>query len=181
MIRMMKEAKAQGVDLSKVLWACSLACYTKNMLAQGGADVNGVYVWMQFLPFEEASLNAQATAYVNGVGAAKVDSFGANAWQAAVAFDQVANAIVAKSGPNAITRSALLAGLKNLTAFTADGWMGAKSLQGAGDYGPCYVLMQIQNGKYVRVFPTKAGTLDCSASNVTTITVNPAAEAAKLK
>jgi ABC-type branched-subunit amino acid transport system substrate-binding protein len=181
MIRIMKEAKAQGVDLSKVLWACSLACYTKNMIAQGGADVNGVYLWMEFLPFEEASLNAQATAYVNGVGPAKVDSFGANAWQAAVAFDQVANAIVAKSGPNAITRSALLTGLKGETAFTADGWIGAKSLQGPGSFGPCYMLMQIQNGKYVRVFPTKAGTLDCSASNVTTLTLDPAAEAAKIK
>ena len=88
MIRMRKEAKAQGLTSVKV-WACSLACYTRAMLAQGGADVEGTYFWMQFLPFEEANLNPEATNYVNGVGANKVDSFGAQAWQAAVAFDQV--------------------------------------------------------------------------------------------
>ena len=88
-------------------------------------------MWMQFLPFEEANLNPEATNYVNGVGANKVDSFGAQAWQAAVAFTQVVNAIVAKSGPNAITRSAILDGLKGETAFTANGWMGEKNLRGS--------------------------------------------------
>jgi hypothetical protein len=178
MIRMMKEAKAQGLDMSKVLWTCSLACYTKNMLSQGGADVNGAYVWMQFLPFEEASLNPEATAYVNGVGAAKADSFGAQAWQAGGAFKQAVDDVVAKSGPNAITRAAVLDDLKGIKNFTDNGWMGEKDLKGVS---PCYVLMQIQGGKYVRVFPTKAGTLDCSASNVTTLTIDPVAEAAKIK
>ncbi len=135
MIRMRKEAKAQGLTSVKV-WACSLACYTRAMLAQGGSDVEGTYMWMQFLPFEEANLNPEATAYVNGVGANKVDSFGAQAWQAAVAFEQVVNAIVAKSGPNAITRSAILNGLKGETAFTANGWMGEKNLRG---FSPCFV------------------------------------------
>jgi ABC-type branched-subunit amino acid transport system substrate-binding protein len=178
MIRMMKEAKAQGVDMSKVVWACSLACYTKAMLAQGGADVEGAYVWMQFLPFEEASMNAQATAYTNGVGANKVDSFGAQAWQAAGAFTQAANDVVAKSGPNGLTRAALLADLATIKNFTDDGWMGAKDLRG---FSPCYVLMQIQNGKFVRIFPTKAGTLDCTPSNVVTLNIDPAAAAAKIK
>ncbi len=177
MIRMRKEAKAQGLDSVKV-WACSLACYTRAMLAQGGADVEGTYFWMQFLPFEEANLNPEATNYVNGVGANKVDSFGAQAWQAAVAFDQVVNQIVTKSGPNSITRSAILAGLKNETAFTANGWMGEKNLRG---FSPCFVIMQIQNGKYVRVYPTKPGSFDCNASNLTTITSDPAAEAANIK
>jgi hypothetical protein len=178
MIRMRKESKAQGLDSSKVVWTCSLACYTKNELSQGGADVEGTYVWMQFLPFEEADTNAEATAYVNGVGAAKADSFGAQAWQAGGAFKQVVDGIVAKSGPNAITRAAILDGLKNLKGFTDNGWMGEKDLRGAS---PCFVMMQIQSGKFVRVFPTKPGTLDCSPSNLTTVTIDPAAEAAKLK
>jgi ABC-type branched-subunit amino acid transport system substrate-binding protein len=178
MIRMMKEAKAQGVDMSKVLWTCSLACYTKNMLSQGGATVEGVYVWMQFLPFEEASLNAEATAYINGVGAAKADSFGAQAWQAAGAFKQAVDDVVAKSGPNGITRAAILDDLKGMKNFTDNGWIGEKDLRG---FSPCYVLMQIQGGKFVRVFPAKAGTLDCSASNVTNLNIDPVAEAAKIK
>jgi hypothetical protein len=178
MIRMRKEAKAQGLDSSKVLWTCSLACYTKNELSQGGADVEGTYIWMQFLPFEEASLNPEATAYINGVGAAKADSFGAQAWQAAGALKQAVDDVVAKSGPNGITRAAILDDLKGMKNFTDNGWIGEKDLRGAS---PCYVLMQIQGGKYVRVFPTKAGTLDCTASNLTTLTIDPVAESAKLK
>ncbi len=41
--------------------------------------------------------------------------------------------------------------------------------------------MQIQNGKFVRVFPTKAGTFDCNSANLTTVNIDPVAEAAKIK
>jgi hypothetical protein len=30
---------------------------------------------------------------------------------------------------------------------------------------PCYVLMQVKNGKFVRVAPSKKGTFDCKARN----------------
>ena len=33
----------------------------------------------------------------------------------------------------------------------------------------CYVLLQVRNGKFKRVHPTKAGTFDCDASNVLTM------------
>ena len=31
---------------------------------------------------------------------------------------------------------------------------------------PCYVLLQVKNGKFVRVNPTKVGTFDCNPKNV---------------
>ena len=34
---------------------------------------------------------------------------------------------------------------------------------------PCYALLQIKSGKFVRVFPTKKGTLDCNPKNLYTI------------
>jgi len=40
MIKLRKEAKAQGLDTVKV-WACSLACYTKLFISEGGADIEG--------------------------------------------------------------------------------------------------------------------------------------------
>ena len=180
MIRMRKEANAQGVTSVKI-WACSLACYTNVFIPQGGSDVEGTYLWMQFLPFEEASYNAADQAFVNALGPSKLTSWAAQAWQAGLAFQQAVNSVVAKSGPNSITRSALLTALKGMNNFTADGWMGAKSLQGAGSVSSCYLLMQVQNGKFVRVYPTKPGTMDCSPSNVITVNVDPVAEAAKLK
>jgi hypothetical protein len=179
MIRMRKEANAQGLNTVKV-WACSLACYTKAFLAQGGSDVEGTYVWMQFLPFEEASYNAEDQAYVSALGS-KTDSFGAQGWQAAVAFKAAVDSIVAKSGPNAITRASLLAALKSLTNFTANGWAGTKALQGPGAFSDCYMMMQVQNGKFVRVFPSTPGTLDCNPTNLVTLTADPVAEAAKIK
>ena len=54
----------------------------RDFLTTGAADVEGTYVWMSFIPFEEADLNPEASAYVKGVGADKADSFGAQAWQA---------------------------------------------------------------------------------------------------
>ena len=173
---MRKEAKAQGLTSVKV-WACSLACYTKAFIATGGADVEGTYLWMQFLPFEEADSNPEAKAYVAGVGADKTDSFGAQGWQAAVLFKQVIDGIVAKSGPNAITRAAILDGLKNTKDFNANGWMAPKDLKG---FGSCFVMLQVKSGKFERVFPTEKGKFDCTADNVSTVTIDPAEEAKKI-
>jgi len=180
MVRMRKEAAAQGLTSVKV-WDCTIACYTKAFLAQGGSDVEGTYVDMPFLPFEEASYNAEDQAYVNAVTLAKADSFGAEAWQAAVAFQTAVKAVVAQSGPNGLTRASLMQALRGLTNFTANGWMGTKSLQGANAISPCFMIMQVQNGKYVRVYPTKPGTMDCNPSNLTTVTIDPVAAAAALK
>lgn len=177
MINVRKEAKAQGVNTVKI-WACSLACYTRNMLTQGGADVEGTYVWMQFIPFEEADTNEEATAYVESVGRDKVDSFGAQAWQAAVLFKQVIEKIVDDHGPNGITRARMLEVLRTITRFDANGWMGPKDPRGFSD---CFVLLQIRNGTFTRVHPARRGTLDCNPANIVTITLDPAAEAEKIR
>jgi hypothetical protein len=177
MINARKEAKAQGVTSVKV-WACSLACYTREMLSGVGSDVEGTYVWMSFLPFEEVDTNEALKAYVDSVGADKVDSFGAQAWQAAMAFKQVVDKIVEDDGVNGITRAAILDGLKNIGDFDADGWISPTNLRGVAD---CQVIMQIKNSKFVRVFPEKPGTLDCDPEYISTVTLDPAAEAAKIK
>jgi len=178
LIRMRSEAQAQGLTGVKV-WACSLACYTANELSQGGSIVNGTFLWMQYLPFEEASLNAQDQAYVSSV--AKPDSFGAQAWMAGLAFTQAVDSIVKSQGPNAITRASLFTALRSIHNFDAGGWAGPKDLQGSNAFSDCMVILQIQNGKFVRVFPTQPGTLSCDPANVETFTLDPAAEAAKIK
>jgi hypothetical protein len=176
MIRLRKEAKAQGLDTVKV-WACSLACYTKLFLEEGGADVEDTYVWMQFLPFEEADTNEALKAYVDSVGIDKVDSFGAQAWQAALAFKYVVDGIVEKDGPNAVTRASLLEGLKNIEGFDAGGWSGPNTLRGASD---CFVMLKVTGGKFERVFPEEKGTLSCDPKNVITVNIDTVAEAAKI-
>src|SRR5713101_4058169 len=78
LILMRKEAKAQGVDTVK-LWACSLGCYTKAFVASGGTAVDGTYLWLGFLPFEEVKANKEMQHYVTTVGTDKINSFGGEA------------------------------------------------------------------------------------------------------
>ena len=175
MIRMRKEVEAQGITGVKV-WGCTLACYTTDMLKEGGTSVEGTYVNLPFLPFEESSLNAQAQTYISNVPS--LTTWGAQGWQAALAFQQVVNKIVVSNGPNAVTRAALLSGLRNIGQFSAGGWIGTTNLR---DLSPCFVVMQIKNGKFIRAYPTKPGTMDCSASNNVTVTMDPAVAGAQIR
>jgi hypothetical protein len=178
-INAMKEAKAQGVD-SVTAWSCEASCYTQAMLA-AGPDVEGMYLPLTSLPFEEASKNEEMTRYVNAIGGIdKVDQAGASGWQSAVLFKQVIDQIVKADGPNGITRAKILDALAHTTNFTANGWLGpqAGSLK---DVSPCFVMMQIKAGKFVRVYPTEPGTMDCSPDNLITVNVDPVVEGAKIQ
>ena len=42
-------------------------------------------------------------------------------------------------------------------------------------------MLQIQNGKFVRVYPTKPGTFDCDPANDVTFNLDPVGAAAQLK
>src|SRR5690606_25922635 len=100
------EAAAQGLEIP--IWACSLACYTQKF-EEAGADVQDTYMWMQFLPFEEKGSNQELDNYLASVSTP--DSFGAQAWMAAVLFQTAVNKIVEADGPNAVTRASLLESL----------------------------------------------------------------------
>lgn len=173
----MKEAIAQGVDVDEIVWSCGVACYTQTMLSSGGDAVEGSYVWIQFLPLEETDTNPALDAYVSTVGADKVDTWGAVSWQAAIAFQHAVNQIVLDDGPNAITRAALLDALGSLEDFTADGISGPRAL---GELSDCFVLLQVQDGAFVRAWPEERGTFDCDPTNLATVNVNPEQGAAEL-
>jgi hypothetical protein len=66
---------------------------------------------------------------------------------------------------NALTRKNLLAALDGIHKFDADGFYSGVDLAGR-TIGPCHVLNQIKNGKFVRVQPTKAGKFDCPKGGV---------------
>jgi hypothetical protein len=176
MINARKEAKAQGYDGVKV-WNCGLSCYTRAF-GQAGSDVEGTYVWMQFLPFEEKDTNEDLAAYVDSVGESKVDAFGAQAWHAAALFKAAVDKVVDADGVNGLTRAKLLQVLSTIHDFDANGWMGEKDPRGMSD---CFVMTQVKGGKFVRVYPEKRGTFDCKPENVATVTLDPAVEAQKLK
>jgi len=167
MVELRKEAIVQGVTSVKV-WDCSIQCYDQSFIQQGGAAVEGQYVYTTFVPFAEASTNAMMHSYLQYTGANKADAFGANAWAAGIFLRDVVNDIVQKDGKNGLTRAAVLATAATIHNFTADGMLGETDV-GRHLPTPCFALLQVRNGKFVRVYPTKPGTFDCNPKNINTI------------
>jgi hypothetical protein len=175
MTLMRREAAAQGLD-SVDIWACSLACYTEKF-QEAGAAVEGTYVWMQFLPFEEEGTNDALDAYLASVETP--DSFGAQAWMAALLFQEAVNDIVESDGPNAVTRASLIEALNGIDSFDAGGWMGPKDPKSG--FSDCMVIMQMGADGFERVFPEEEGTLECNPDGVVEVTLDPAVEAEKIQ
>jgi len=166
-VKLRKEAAIQGASSVKA-WDCSLQCYDQRLITDGGKDVEGQYVWVPFLPLEEAQHNKALSLYVNAVGAEHANGFGIQAWASAMLFKQVVDGIVADHGVNALTRERFLDAIAQVSDFDADGMMGTMH-PGDRRVTSCYVLLQVRNGKFRRVHPTKTGTFDCSPSNLVTL------------
>jgi len=164
-VALRKEAKLQGLTDPDIIWDCTLQCYDKRLIEQGGADVEGQYVSLLFLPFEEANTNKELKAFVDTVGKDNVDGFAAQAWASGVLLETAVNNIVKENGVNAVNRQSLFDALNNITEFDANGMIGTVNI-GERRTSPCYVLLQVKNGKFVRVAPTKKGTFNCDKKNV---------------
>jgi hypothetical protein len=161
-----KEAQIQGVSTVKV-WDCALQCYDRRLLSEGGNAVEGQYVSLFFIPFEEAKQNKSVNNYLKNVGGKeKADGFGAQAWTAGLFFRDVVNNVVKADGNNGLTRARFLEEAAKVHDFTADGMLGPTDV-GGRKVGACGVILQVKNGKFVRVSPTKKGTLDCSGGTKT--------------
>jgi hypothetical protein len=167
-IALRKEAKIQGVNTVKV-WDCSVQCYDKDLVSSANAaDTEGQYVWIAFVPFEEASTNKALQNFLKYIGKDKADGFSLQAYASGLFLRDVINTIVKNGGNDAVTRKAVLEGAAKNTSFNADGMLGDTNV-GQHVPSPCYALLQIKGGKFVRVFPTKKGTLNCDPKNVYTI------------
>jgi hypothetical protein len=179
-VLMRKEAQVQGVNSVKV-WDCSLQCYDKRLISEGGPAVDGQYVWLNFLPFEDKGSNATLDAFLKYDKTP--DAFGAQSFIAGEIFAQaVTDAMKTHDNdPNAITRPNLLAALAAMHNFDAGGMVPPADI-GRRIGSTCLVGMQVENGKFVRVDPIQPGTFECEKDGAgvpkpaLTITVDPAKE-----
>ena len=164
MVLLRREAKLQAVNSVKV-WACNQGCYDVEFLKQGGADVEGTYMWIPTLPFySEYKSNPTLKAVVREVGGPEnLNANAMNSLVAALLFEDAAKKVVASGEP--LTRQSLLDTLQSTRKFEATGLIGPTDV-GNHEPGPCFVLMQVKNGKFVRVNPTKPGTFDCNKKNI---------------
>jgi hypothetical protein len=174
-VQLRKEAKVQGVSSIKV-WGCALQCYDAKFVGEGGADVEGQYASLFFIPFEEAKQNKSVAAFLKNVGGrAKADGFAAQSWTAGLFFRDVVNNVVKAHGNNGLTRARFLEEAAKIHDFRAEvdgqGMLGPTDVGGHKLNG-CFVLTQVKGGKYVRVFPKQKGTLNCDSKNVTTVQID---------
>jgi len=170
MISVRSEAQLQGLTDPNIVWVCTAACYDKALHEQ--ADVmNGTYIPLQYLPFEEAKHNATLANFVKYVGASKVNGFAAYGWGATLAFADAVQAAVTKHGINGLTRAAVFEGLGTLTAFDAGGMFGRVDIA-HHKVGPCTLLTQFENDKFVRVWPAKPASFDCTPANAVSFTAD---------
>src|SRR5262249_20366269 len=167
-----KEAAVQGAN-NVTVWDCALNCYDQRLISTGGAAMEGTYVWLSYLPFEDKGANPELDAFLKYDK--HPDGWGMQAWLAGEIFVKAVNDAIAAHGnnPNAITRANILAAVRNLHDFDANGLM-AKTDVGARSRSACLVGMQVQGGKFVRVDPLQPGTFDCDNNKpLPTLTIDP--------
>ena len=166
-----REAKLQGVNDPKFIWDCTLQCYDKQLIKQGGADVEGQYVSLLFLPFEEAKYNKTLTNFLKYTGTAKASGFAIQAYASGLLLSQAINQVVSAAGVNGLTRKAVFDQLNSINSFNAGGMIGTTNVADR-TVSSCYALTQVKNGKFVRVTPSKKGTFDCKARNLVQVKLN---------
>jgi len=190
----MKNAGVNAVDLGGVDWQ-DAAIFVQNAATQnwhpglifstgpayadqfishagGPAVTNGIQVgqvYALYLGQDAKTVPAvkQFLTYVKKVNPSWVpDLYTLFGWASANLFVQALKA----AGPNP-TRGAVIAQLKKITNFTANGLM-AGSDPPAKTVSPCFLMAVIKNGTYVRELPQGAG-FDCDAKSFNTSGVSP--------
>jgi hypothetical protein len=174
-VQMRKEATIQGLTDVQV-WDCTIQCYDQRFIEEGGADVEDQFVSTFFIPFEEAKQNNSIQQFLKYVGEDNADGFGAQAWAAGLFFRDVVNDIVEADGVNGLTRAAFLEAAANVHDFTGDvdgEGMLAPTDVGGRKINSCFVMMQVRDGEFKRVFPKAKGTHSCKdKKNLVTVEID---------
>jgi hypothetical protein len=161
-VELRSEAQLQGVDDPAIVWECT-TCYDDAI--HDHADVmDGTYMTLKYLPFEEAKSNKMLATFLRYVGKDKANGFSVFGWVAALAFGQAANDTVQAHGANGLTRANLMKSLSGITNFDAGGMFGTTNI-GQRVPTPCFLMEQFTKDEFVRLYPKQAGTFDCKASN----------------
>jgi ABC-type branched-subunit amino acid transport system substrate-binding protein len=157
-----QEAAVQGLTDPKIVWQCTSACYDEKQMAAAGSAMDREYMDLGFLPFSEASANKTLAGFLKYVGKENANAFAVYGFEAVLAFTAAADD--ANKSSDGLTRASLLTALKNTTSFNAGGMVGTVNIGGKVP-SSCFMLIQWNHGKFNRVYPTKQGTFDCTASN----------------
>ena len=150
-VRLAQAMTQQGYDPD--VFMIDPTAYEPGFLEQGGKDVEGVTIYMNFVPFEEASTSPETKLYLDWLQATKPgatpDFFGVFSWSAARLFVETA----AKLGGD-LSRESLIAAIRKTDNWTANG-LHAPQRVGPKSTGECFRLIQVKGGKFVPLGSTK--------------------------
>jgi len=161
--KLLKEAQVQGLDLTKVIFVCPAQCTSPSFLQTAGNAANGAYVYGFVTPSTETAVPG-VKEYVKAVGKDNVSANAELAYAAALNFESLVNRIVKRDGPNAVTRASLLKAIQTDPSVAAKGIMAPEAKIGVPS--PCFMMLKVEQGRFTRVHPAKAGTFDCAKKNL---------------
>jgi len=163
-ISLRSEAQLQGVG-SDVVWLCG--CYSKDDAAAPALD--GTWTNLIYLPIEDASTNPMLRTFVKYVGRDNADQFAVYPWAATMEFR---GSREGRGGEERRQRAdpEIAAHRRHPDAdHVRRRWDDRDDEHPTKVPSPCFVLMQLKDGKYVRETPAKKGTLDCNPKNAVSI------------
>jgi ABC-type branched-subunit amino acid transport system substrate-binding protein len=145
-------AKAMEQQNFRPVYVLDPEAYNPTFVQSGGSAVNGVHIYDNALPFEEASRSPEMQLYIQWLNrtspGAPPDYFGMFAWAAGELFTQQALKLGGK-----LSRSSLLAALKTVDNYTGNGMFGPQHV-GAKMTGDCYNFITLKDGHWVREGPS---------------------------
>lgn len=144
--------------------------------ANTDGTMDGLYVHLAYVPFEEADVNPATQDYLDLIKASggDVSLLGAQATSSFLLWATAASAC-----GDTLTRACTLDNLKNTHSWTGHG-LHADGDPGGNHPPSCNIVLQLEGTKYVRVAPTERGTFECDPSWVAPVTKAPAVVAALL-
>lgn len=150
-VRLAQAMKQQGFEPE--VFMLDPTAYDPDYVENGGADVEGTTIFVNFTPFEEAAGNEELQLYLTWLQQVKPGAepgfFGLFAWSAARLFVERATALGGD-----LSRANLVADLTRVDNWTANDLHSIQHV-GAKDTGDCWRFLQLQNGQWKPVGGTK--------------------------
>jgi ABC-type branched-subunit amino acid transport system substrate-binding protein len=139
-----------GYDLEVTLQDANF--YDNAYLEAAGPAADGTFIRNAFWPLEEADQNPATQQYIDNVEAVdgKVALLGAQSWSAWLLFAQSARDCDLEDD---LTRSCVLEGAASVQDWTGGG-LHAPTSPGENTGPDCVIVMQVQDGAFVRHTPT---------------------------
>lgn len=165
------EALEDGGELDLV--ECGVSCYTPSFLEDYAELADGVSVVLTTVPFEEADRSPELDEYLDWLEDTArdpvADADGVSAWAAGRLFEAAVNAAIGAGTPDhdpgLLTREAVVEAAEGINFWTARGLHGLSN-PGERKPSPCFIIVTLVDGEWVRTHPRDEGTFDCDPDNL---------------